>query len=221
MKKLLRHPTTQAVLARIVGWYFSLALRTTRWTLDGEENVAPHAQGAPAVFAFWHEHLPLLPALVMKAATLPGYRARPMHALVSQHRDGRFIGDVVRRFGLTSVYGSSTRGGAASLRQLLKLLAQGDHIGITPDGPRGPRREADAGVAQLAALSGVPVVPVAGRTSRRLVLNTWDRMAVPLPFGRGVMVCGPAITVPRYGWKEAVPAITAALNAVADRADQL
>jgi lysophospholipid acyltransferase (LPLAT)-like uncharacterized protein len=221
MKKLLRHPTTQAVLARIVGWYFSLALRTTRWTLDGAENVAPHAQGAPAVFAFWHEHLPLLPALVMKAATLPLYRARPMHALVSQHRDGRFIGDVVRRFGLTSVYGSSTRGGAASLRQLLKLLAQGDHIGITPDGPRGPRREADAGVAQLAALSGVPIVPVAGRTSRRLVLNTWDRMAVPLPFGRGVLVCGPPIVVPRDAWRDAVPGIVEALNRVADRADQL
>ena len=77
------------------------------------------------------------------------------------------------------------------------------------------------GVAHLAALSGVPIIPLAARTSRRIQLHTWDRMAVPLPFGRGVMVCGPAITVPRYGWKEAVPAITAALNAVADRADQL
>jgi lysophospholipid acyltransferase (LPLAT)-like uncharacterized protein len=221
MKKLLRHPTTQAILARLLGWYMSLALRTIRWTLDGVENVAPHAAGAPAVIAFWHENLPMMAALAMLASKLPGYRYKPIHALVSHHRDGRFIGDVVRRFGIAAVYGSSSRGGAASLRIMLKLLANGEHIGITPDGPRGPRRVADPGVAQLAALAGVPVLPCAARTSRHKVLGTWDRMAVPLPFGRGVMVCGPSITVPREGWRDAVPEIAAALNHAAGRADLL
>ena len=221
MKKLLRHPTTQAILARLLGWYMALALRTTRWTLDGVDNIAPHAKGAPAVFAFWHEHLPMMPALVMLASKLPGYRFKPMHGLVSRHRDGRFIGDAVRRFGITVVYGSSSRGGATGLRNLLKLLTNGDHIGITPDGPRGPRREADAGVAQLAALAGVPVVPCAARTSRRRVLKSWDRMSVPLPFGRGVVVCGAPIAVSRDAWRDAVPTIVAALNQAADRADRL
>ena len=78
---------------------------------------------------------------------------------------------------------------------LLNLLAGGDHIAITPDGPRGPRRVAAAGVAQLAALSGVPVLPCAAQTTRRWVLRTWDRMVVPQPFGRGVVVCLPTITV--------------------------
>jgi lysophospholipid acyltransferase (LPLAT)-like uncharacterized protein len=76
-------------------------------------------------------------------------------------------------------------------------------------------------VAQLAALAGVPVVPCAARTSRRIVLNTWDRMPVPMPFGRGVMVCGPAITVPHGGWREALPAIAAGLEQVTERAEQL
>ena len=221
MKKLLRHPVAQAILARIVAWYFVIALRTTRWTLEGLDNLTPHAKGAPAVFAFWHENLPMLPALVMLAAKRPGYRFKPMHALVSQHRDGRFIGDVVRRFGITTVHGSSTRGGATSLRIMLKLLANGDHIGITPDGPRGPRREADAGVAQLAALARIPVVPVAARTTRRVQLKTWDRMSVPLPFGRGVMVCGAPIAVPRDNWRDSLPTIVAALDHASDRADQL
>jgi lysophospholipid acyltransferase (LPLAT)-like uncharacterized protein len=221
MKKLLRHPTTQAFMARMLGWYMALTLRTTRWTLDGVENVVPHAEGAPAVFAFWHEHLPMMPALVLLTSKLPGYRFKPMHGLVSHHRDGRFIGDAVRRFGITVVYGSSSRGGAVGLRNLLKLLAKGDHIGITPDGPRGPRREADAGVAQLAAVAGVPVLPCAGRTSRRMVLKSWDRMCIPLPFGHGVVVCGPPIMVSRDAWRDAVPGIAAALNRAADRADQL
>jgi hypothetical protein len=77
------------------------------------------------------------------------------------------------------------------------------------------------GVAQLAALGGVPVLPCAARTSYRIGLNTWDRMGIPLPFGRGVVVCGPAITVPRDSWREALPAITAAMNRAADRADRL
>jgi lysophospholipid acyltransferase (LPLAT)-like uncharacterized protein len=221
MKSVLRTRQAQAVLPNLLGWYLKFALRTTRWTLDGQEYFAPHGSGAAAVFAFWHEFLPLMPALSMLARQQPGYRPTPIHTLVSQHRDGRFIGAVVRRFGILPILGSSTRGGAAGLRNLLAVLSKGNMIGITPDGPQGPRRESAAGVALLAALAGVPVLPCAARTSRRIQLNTWDRMPVPLPFGRGVMVCGPAILVARQGWKDAVPLITDALNQVADRAEQL
>jgi lysophospholipid acyltransferase (LPLAT)-like uncharacterized protein len=221
MKSLLRTPRAQTILAALLGFYLTFALRTTRWTLDGQEHFRPFGSGAPAVFAFWHEFLPLTPALSLIARRMPFYRPIPIHTLVSQHRDGRFIAAVVRRFGIQPILGSSSRGGAAGLRNLLAVLRQGDMIGITPDGPRGPRRQAAFGVAQLAALSGVPVVPLAARTSRRIQLNTWDRMPVPLPFGRGVVVCGPAITVPRHGWKDTVPAITDALNRTAERAEAL
>jgi lysophospholipid acyltransferase (LPLAT)-like uncharacterized protein len=221
MKPLFRSRRVQAMLPPLLGGYLDFALRTTRWKLDGQDYFAPFGAGAPAVFAFWHEFLPLMPALSQIARTLPFYRPTPIHTLVSQHRDGQFIGAVVRRFGILPILGSSTRGGAAGLRNLLTVLKQGGLIGLTPDGPRGPRREAAAGVAQLAALAGVPVLPCAARTNRRVQLNTWDRMPVPLPFGRGIMVCGPPITVPRDGWKDAVPAITRALNQAADRADRL
>jgi lysophospholipid acyltransferase (LPLAT)-like uncharacterized protein len=94
-------------------------------------------------------------------------------------------------------------------------------VGITPDGPQGPRRLAAAGVVHLAALADVPILPCAARTSRHIQLNTWDRMPIPLPFGRGVMVCGPPIRVGRTGWKTAVPAVTEALNQAAARAEAL
>jgi hypothetical protein len=218
MKSLLRTRHVQALLASLLGVYLAIALRTTRWTLLGQEHLAPHAGGAPAVLAFWHEFLPLMPGFALIARTLPGYRATPMHTLVSQHRDGRFIGSVVRRFGIEPILGSSSRGGAAGLRNLLAVLAKGEIVGITPDGPRGPRRQAAAGVAQLAALAAVPVLPCAAATRWRIQLDTWDRMPIPLPFGRGVLVCGQALTVPRDGWKEAMPAITEALNQVAGQA---
>jgi lysophospholipid acyltransferase (LPLAT)-like uncharacterized protein len=221
MRRLLRTRFAQAVLPRLMGGYLAFALRTTRWTFDGQEHFAPHGKGAAAVFAFWHEFLPLMPALVLIARRLPYYRPIPVHALVSHHRDGRFIGEVVRRFGVEPVLGSTSRGGPAGMRNLLRLLRRGALIGITPDGPRGPRRVAAPGVVQLASTAEVPVLPCAARTRHRIVLGTWDRMPLPLPFGRGVVVCGPPVAIPRDGWQAAMPAVTAALNRAAERADTL
>ncbi|MBN8929508.1 MAG: lysophospholipid acyltransferase family protein [Rhodospirillales bacterium] len=221
MKSLLRHPTVQVLLARLIGRYLSFALRTTRWTVDGAANLSALAGNHAAILTFWHEHLTLVPAFTPIVQRLPTFRPTPIHVLVSHHRDGRFIGEAIRRFGLDTVFGSSSRGGAAALRSLITLLGRGHIVAITPDGPRGPRREAAPGVAQLAALSGAPIVPVAARTARRIQLKTWDRMTIPLPFGRGVVVCGAPIEVPRAAWQDSLPRITAALRAVATRAEQL
>jgi lysophospholipid acyltransferase (LPLAT)-like uncharacterized protein len=224
MSLLLRQPAIQASLAWLLGVYLAFALRTTRWTLHGQPHMAPHAAGAPCIVAFWHERLPMMPMLWVLARR-DGALGR-VHVLVSRHRDGRFIGEVVRRFDLKLAYGSTdspgkSRGGAAAVRHLVKLLAAGDHVAITPDGPRGPRRSAQAGVAQLAALAGVPILPSAAQCSFRRLLPTWDRMTVPLPFGRGVVVCGAAITVPRDAWQDALPVLEAALNEAAAQADAL
>ena len=223
LKPLLRRPALQALLAALLGRYLAFALRTTRWTLHGAEHVDPHLQGAPAIVAFWHEHLPLMPALWQQKHRAPGLR---IHVLVSRHSDGRLVGDLIRRFGVDVVHGSSARnghdrGGAAGLRGMLQRLARGELVVITPDGPRGPRRQAAGGVAQLAALSGLPVLPCAAQTSRRLVLGSWDRMVLPLPFGRGVIVCGPDVFVPRREAETALPAIAAALTTAAEQADRL
>ena len=219
MKALLRHPATQAVLVWLGGLYLIFALRTTRWVLDGAEHLARATAGQATVAAFWHERLALMPMLWLTLRRSdPAQRG---HVLVSQHRDGRFIGAVMRRFGVDAVYGSSRRGGATGVLTSLPLLARGEHLIITPDGPRGPRRVAAPGVAQIAGIAGVPVLPCAAQTSRRRVLRSWDRMVVPLPFGRGVLVCLPPIAVAQQGWEATVPQIEAALTAAADRADRL
>jgi lysophospholipid acyltransferase (LPLAT)-like uncharacterized protein len=224
LKPLLRRRGAQALLAVLLGRYLALALRTTRWTLHGAEHVAPHIAGEPAIVAFWHERLPLMPAL-WRRAQREGAGGRTV-VLVSRHSDGRFIGDLVRRLGLDVVHGSTARngqdrGGAAGLRTMLERLAAGDHVVITPDGPRGPRRQAAAGVAQLAALSGMKVLPCAAQTTHRRVLGSWDQMVLPLPFGRGVIVCGAAIPVAREQAASALPVIAAALDAAAAQADLL
>jgi lysophospholipid acyltransferase (LPLAT)-like uncharacterized protein len=227
MKRILRHPGTLALGARALGVYLRLALRTTRWTLVGAEQLGRHLYAHPAIFAFWHERLPMMPALwtlALETRRREGVARGRMHILVSRHQDGRLIGEVMDGFGCDLVYGSSAKGtaqkgGAAGLRSLLAVLGAGDQVVITPDGPRGPAHQVARGVAQLAALAGVPIVPCSAQTNRRRVLPTWDRMLLPLPWGRGVLVCGAPIVVPREGWVESLPVIAAALNAACVRAD--
>lgn len=227
LKRFLQGPRVQALLASLIGGYLELALRTTRWTTIGAEHYAAQLNGEPAIVAFWHEFLPMMPALwTQTRKQIPG---QTVHVLISRHRDGMLIADIIRRFHLDTVHGSSgrkgranggQRGGAAGVLQLLSIMQAGGIACITPDGPRGPRRVASPGVAHLAGLSGRAVLPCAARTSRRITLKSWDRMAMPLPFGRGVLVCGAPIFVPRNGWEASLPGIQNAMAAVSVEADR-
>jgi lysophospholipid acyltransferase (LPLAT)-like uncharacterized protein len=221
LKRVLRSAFVQALAARLVAAYLALVFRTSRWTLLG----VPHAEAAVArgglvVIGFWHERLPLMPMLWRIAQDrYPVLRPLKPHVLVSRSRDGRFIGDVVGRFGLRLVHASSSSGGGVGLLALARLIEEGAPVGITPDGPRGPRRVPAPGIAQLAALTGAPVLPVAAATTRHRLLPTWDRMMLPLPFGRGCVALGPLIEVPAEGAEAALPAIASALSAVCEEAD--
>jgi len=231
---MLKSPAAQRLGALVLAAYLRFALRTTRWVLDGGENLAPFTVSSGVVAAFWHECLPLMPALWMRV--LQANPSRDGRVLISLHRDGRFIADIMKRMGIGVVHGSTARarthraggekgardnGGATALRALLGVLKQGNPVVVTPDGPRGPARVAAGGVAQLAALSGAPVLPCAARMRHHVRIASWDRMIVPLPFGRGVLVCLPPIAVARDGWEQATATITAALTQAADRAEAL
>jgi lysophospholipid acyltransferase (LPLAT)-like uncharacterized protein len=220
-KRLIRHPAMQGVLARLVALYLRLVWATTRWTLVGEEHARAFAD-RPMILAFWHERLPLA-ALGWRllARRVPQAGGRRAQVLISRHRDGRLIAAAVRPFGIDVVHASSSKGGATGLRALARILAGGGVAVITPDGPRGPARVAAPGVAQLAALSGVPVLPCAVASSRMRLAGSWDRMRFPLPFARGVAVMGVPIAVARDDAEGAVAAIAAALTEACAQADAM
>jgi lysophospholipid acyltransferase (LPLAT)-like uncharacterized protein len=221
MKRIFQLPALQPAVAWLVGSYLMMALRTTRWDVHGGGHLAPFAGGKVVIAAFWHERLTLMPMLWVKAQVMRPTKAANIHMLVSQHRDGRLIGSVLRRFGVKVIHGSSSGGAVTAMRRTMALLKDGQQVAITPDGPRGPRRVAASGVAQIAALSGAPVLPCSAQISRRRALRSWDRMVLPLPFGRGVLVCEPPILVPRHGWEASLPTIGTALTAAVERADRL
>jgi lysophospholipid acyltransferase (LPLAT)-like uncharacterized protein len=223
---MFKNRALQRCAVFLLGRYLDMTLRTMRWTIDGETHLAQFVTDTPVIAAFWHQRLALMPALWRRVHGVNGGREGVV--LVSRNRDGRFIGDILAHFHVSVVHGSSSKpgkatgkGGVAAALQLQAVLARGGAVVMTPDGPRGPARVAAPGVAHLAALTGAPVLPVAAQCRPRLTLNSWDRMVLPLPFGRGVLVCLPPIGVARDGAEAALPHISAALDAAAAHADAL
>lgn len=216
MARLLRSPAVQEALAGLAAGYIRFCAATTRWEYRGLEHVQPYwAQGKPLIGAFWHGRLSQMTHIWPTPATLS--------MLVSQSRDGQVIARAIEKLGFGTVRGSAakrgqTKGGEAAVRQIVELVERGVSIGITPDGPRGPRMRASKGVAALALLAQAPVLAVSWSVTNGRLLNTWDRMLLPLPFGRGVFVIAPPIAA--EGDEEALRLrVEAELNRVTREAD--
>lgn len=190
VKTLIARPGVRAVLCGLAAGYLRLVYATGRWTLIGVEGMGRYVtRGQPIIACFWHGRL------LMMLYAWRWTERRQM--LISQHRDGRLIAGIIARFGVDTVTGSSTRGGLPAVRRLLAILASGESIGITPDGPRGPRMRAQMGAIRLAQLSGAPLFPVSFGVRPRRMLSSWDRLVVAFPFARGVVIYGEPIQVPR------------------------
>lgn len=211
---ILRNEGVRWFLCRLVAFYVRIVWWTGRWRSEGRE--IPEAlwrDGKPFILAFWHGRLLMMPYCWR--------RDRPIHMLISQHRDGRLIAHTVESFGIRWVQGSSSRGGAAALRTMLKVMKAGEWVGITPDGPRGPRMRASDGVVQVARMAGVPVIPASYGAVRGRVLGSWDRFLVPWPFTRGVILWGRPIEVARDADLEAKRReVEDALTALTQEADR-
>jgi lysophospholipid acyltransferase (LPLAT)-like uncharacterized protein len=143
----------------------------------GRERVdaARRRSGGPVLYVFTHGVL--LPLSYT-------HRGRRIHVLVSESRDGEIITRVIERLGFATVRGSSTRGGARAIARLAARAREGFDLGITPDGPKGPRFSAEPGTVFVAARAGVPVVPVGVAATSGWRADSWDRFLVPKPFAR-------------------------------------
>jgi hypothetical protein len=187
-----------AALPFLAASFIRLLRATVRIQHHGDERVREwERRGDHFILAFWHRHLLLMPY---------AYRGQRISVLVSQSRDGELIARTVARLGIDSSRGSSSRGGIAGMRSLLRKAAEGWDIAFTPDGPRGPLREVQPGVILAAASTGLPILPVAVAASRAKLLRSWDRFMIPLPFSTVHIVYGEPLVVERRGDLEATAA---------------
>lgn len=209
------------VAGRWVAWMVRAVGFTCRleWVAGRELVERLVAERRPVLFAFWHQRLFLCSSLFYRRLVRAGY---PLTVLISASRDGEFGTAVGHGLRARVERGSTSRGGTRAVRRLLRALRGGSGVLIIPDGPRGPAFEAKRGVPLLAAMSGVPIVPVACATAQRWQLRSWDRMVVPKPFGRWQVAFGEPITVADTSpaaVEEGLRQLEAALNRLTEQAD--
>jgi lysophospholipid acyltransferase (LPLAT)-like uncharacterized protein len=218
------HSTFAFVRIYVLGFLAALVIRVLYATIRWERiNLAPEDSGLlapePQIFAFWHGRMLMLPRHYMRHR---GSRrtARP-YMLISRHGDGRLIAFAIRLLGIHSVAGSSTRGAVTAVLDLIRKADAGSDIGVTPDGPKGPRAVCKKGIAILAQKTGLPVYPLTYSTKNCWQLRSWDGMIIPKPFSRGVAIRGEPIMVGRDDDLEVSSrTIQDALNEITLRADR-
>jgi len=176
-KALAEQPWVIGTAAASASAVIKLNGLTLRWDVQGWEGVEEiERQGERCLFYFWHNRLLYIGYHICRI---------PLTMLISQSKDGAYITAVARWYGIEAVRGSSSRGGARALAEMLALARGSDrHVGITPDGPKGPLYRVQPGLVALAQKTGRPVVPVALSATRVHRFASWDRFLMPLPFAR-------------------------------------
>lgn len=163
-------------MAKISKWLYKKItaglLRFIKWSITFEVLNQPLQE--PVVYAFWHRNLML--CCLQRAGD-------PIAVLISGSKDGELLAGPIEELGYIPIRGSSSRDGAQALKGMLRM-ARERSVGLTPDGPRGPRGTIHPGVYQLALMAKIPIVGITCEANREWVFNSWDRFRFPKPFAK-------------------------------------
>jgi lysophospholipid acyltransferase (LPLAT)-like uncharacterized protein len=186
----IRNRTLNRLLAWLACFVFRTLLRTCMVTvIEKQPRTSPYTSNQPAryLYCLWHD------MIVLHTFAAPHY---DLAALVSRHRDGGYLADAMRAIGVHPVRGSSSKGGADAVKEIVAEL-DGWHVAITPDGPRGPRHKVKPGILWLASKTGRPIVPTVGVCDNAWrIQGSWTDLTIPKPFSRVLMYGGEFFRVP-------------------------
>ena len=187
-KKLLKKKFVQNIL----GFLTFLYIRAVRFTssIQFENESIPNKfwnNDKPFILAFWHSQLMMI--------GFSWKKNKNVNILASGHSDGRFGAIVGKYFNLNNIQ-TSKKNNSISLRPIFKLLNDNNYIGITPDGPRGPKEIVSEGIIKIAKSSKVPIIPVGFWSSNNFKLKSWDSFLITLPFSKCSFVWNKALEIP-------------------------
>jgi lysophospholipid acyltransferase (LPLAT)-like uncharacterized protein len=185
----LKSPLIQKIAGLSAATFARLWMNTLEWKTamydPSVDPLHPDCRGQK-LFLFWHEY-------ILAPLALRGHTNLAM--LLSQHRDAEIIGRAAKHLGFETVRGSTSRGGTAALRDLLRR-SRHMHLAIVPDGPRGPRRTMSLGPIYLSSKLQMPLVLMGLGYDQPWRANSWDKFAVPRPFSRARAVLSPELYLP-------------------------
>jgi lysophospholipid acyltransferase (LPLAT)-like uncharacterized protein len=204
----LRQRIVLRMIIRAGYWLIRLIGPTLRVCISFEDGAQQTLQQRPLVASFWHSCM--IPATYICS----GLGVRVMS---SNSYDGEYMGRIIHKFGFVAVKGSSSRNAVRALLGLRRALEEGWTVAFTLDGPRGPRHKVKPGPVALGRSSGVPLTMFHAACDKAWVLNTWDRLMIPVPFSRVLVRFGKLIPVPADATDADVERYTAELQASLDR----
>ncbi|MDD5371860.1 MAG: lysophospholipid acyltransferase family protein [Sulfurimonas sp.] len=173
LKKLFR-----ALALIIVPFVASVIIRLIYATNKKKFHSPSSIGDEPIIFACWHGELLMLPYLYSKYRKIPHAKV-----LISSHFDGMLISKTIKYFGLGTIAGSTNRNATRVLMQGIRALKDGYDIGITPDGPKGPRHEVADGIIAMAQKANAKIVLVEIKPTKFWQFKSWDKFTIPKPFG--------------------------------------
>ena len=184
----IRSPLLMKIGAFAAVWMLKAIFKTTKVHFHSRPGTNPSDKSLEErfIYCIWHDEF-LVPTFV--GGTKPA-------ALVSKHHDGSFLASAFEVLDIKPIRGSSSRGGAEAIKQLIELVDD-RHICITPDGPRGPRHKLKAGIVFIASKAGRRIVPSIYAADREWrIKGSWTDQMIPKPFSNVHLFTADAIDVP-------------------------
>ncbi|MFH1076460.1 MAG: lysophospholipid acyltransferase family protein [Pseudomonadota bacterium] len=192
------------VLIGIIGKHFiNFIFGTMDIRIIGFEAIKGFVESKKVIIAFWHSRLLMVSYL---------YQGGNGVVLASKSKDGEIIARISKQQGHLVIRGSTSKGGAHAMIEMINALDGSRFIGITPDGPQGPRYKVKPGIIALAKKTGYVIVPVSYSARRIKVFKSWDRFLLPYPFTKGVCIYGAPIIVPNESTRKDIEAFGTVLE---------
>ena len=187
-KKIFRTKLAYSIICWIGAKYIKFVSFTTKWSFINKKYVEIiWKKNESFILCFWHGRLLMMP--------LSWNNKKKINVLISAHSDGQLLSKTVKYFDIKTIIGSSSKGGSEAIRNIIKSLKSGISIGMTPDGPRGPRMKINSAIIKIASLTGNKIIPLSYSVKKKIFLNSWDKFLVALPFGKGCFIWGKPIKI--------------------------
>ena len=187
-KKIFRTKLAYSIICWIGAKYIKFVSFTTKWSFINKKYVENlWKKNESFILCFWHGRLLMMP--------LSWNNKKKINVLISAHSDGQLLSKTVKYFDIKTIIGSSSKGGSEAIRNIIKSLKSGISIGMTPDGPRGPRMKINSAIIKIASLTGNKIIPLSYSVKKKIFLNSWDKFLVALPFGKGCFIWGKPIKI--------------------------
>lgn len=174
MARLFKGKLANKIIENLLVFLIKLIYLTCK-----KEFIGNQPKSKPVVALFWHEKLAFMPFIFSSC-----WQGREANVMISDHKDGQMISDIIKHFGIGSIRGSSSKGALKVFLSAIKSINNGVDVVITPDGPRGPRHSISDGSVTIAQKTGVNVVVLSYKASKFWQFNSWDKMILPKPFSK-------------------------------------